>query len=516
MQKDNYRIIINTGLLFFKLIVCIFLGLFQTRFVLSSLGVSDFGIFSLVGSCIAMLSFLNSAMSMSTQRYISYSIGENNLKNTEVVFVTAKTLLYRTALVVLLLLEIVMFFFFDTLFDIPEDRFIASKIVFQCVAICSFFTIISVPFDAVLNAYENMVFVAIFSLLDVSLRFICALLLAFISGDSLIIWSVMLILISILLFILKIIYCKKKYGFLVNTTQEKSSKLLREIFSFTMLNTFSSFSGIAKSSGIAVVLGMFFSTVVNAAYGIAVQVNGQVMNFSQMLLKAVTPQIVKSKSSNNHQRSLKLSISSCKFSFFLVSFFGLPLILNMPFVLKMWLKSYPDWSVIFCQLFLVLSLVGQMTLPLFYYVQAIGNIKLYQLSLGFLQLANLPIVYVLCFCGHSPSVALVSTICIEAIAGFLRIYYANKYGDLNVSLFFVRNIIPSSFIVIVSFVLIHFSKYGGDGFFFITTSAIVELLLFSWIWLVLFDKDEKRIITDFVNVVKSKILMSLKNGRNYV
>ena len=516
MQKDNFRIIFNTGLLFFKLVVCIFLGLFQTRFVLNALGVSDFGIFSLVGSCVAMLSFLNSAMSMSTQRYISYSIGENNLKNTEIVYATAKTLLYRIAFIVLLLLEIIMFFFFDSLFVVPENRIFASKIVFQCVAISSFFVILSVPFDAVLNAYENMISVAAFSFLDVFLRFICAVLLPFVSGDSLVNWSVLLIVISILLFFLKVVYCKRKYGFLINTAEKRSKKLLREIFSFTIFNTFSSFSGIAKSSGVAVVLGMFFSTAVNAAYGIAVQVNGQVMNFSQMLLKAVTPQIVKSKSSKNHQRSLKLSTSSCKFSFFLVSFFALPLILNMPFVLKIWLKNFPEWAVIFCQLFLILSLVGQMTLPLFYFVQAIGNIKLYQLSLGFLQLANLPIIYILCYFGNSPSIALVSTIVIEAIADVLRIYYANKYGNLGVLKFFIRNIIPSSVIVVFAFVLIYFSKYGNNVFFFIVTSSVVELLSCIWIWFVLFDKAERNVICDFMIVVKNKILNFFKNGRNYV
>ena len=188
----------------------------------------------------------------------------------------------------------------------------------------------------------------------------------------------------------------------------------------------------------------------------------------------------------------------------------------MPFVLRMWLKSYPDWTVVFCQLFLTLSMVGQITLPLFYYVQAIGNIKLYQLSLGFLQLANLPIVYVLCYCGFSPPFALISTICIEAVAGILRIYYANKYGNLNVFLFVIHNIIPSSCIVAAAFALVYFSKYGDNACFFVITSAIVELLLLIWVWLVLFDKDEKRVIADFMNAIKNKMFVLLKNGRNCV
>lgn len=510
MQKDNIKIITNTGLLFFKLAVCIVLGLFQTRFVLGALGESDFGIFSLVGSCVAMLSFLNTAMSMSTQRFISYSIGENNLKKTEVVYVSAKALLYRIALVVMLLLEIVMVFFFDSLFTVPENRLFASKIVFQCVVLSSFFTIISVPLDSILNAYENMVSVAFFSLFDVSLRFVCALLLFYVSGDTLIAWSIFIILVTAFLFCIKFLYCRKKYSNVVRSLQKPSKELMREIFSFTSLNAFSSLSGMAKSSGIAVVLGMFFSTTVNAAYGIANQVNGQVMNFSYMLLKAVTPQIVKSESSKNHQRSLKLSISSCKFSFFLVSFFAFPLILNMPLVLKIWLKNFPEWTILFCQLILILSMVGQITLPLFYFVQAIGNIKLYQFSLGFLQLLNLPIIYVLCYYGYSPSVALISTIFIEAIAGFLRVYYANRYGKLNMAQFMGCNVFPSSLVVLCSVALIHFSIYGTSLSFFITSSVLVELMLCLFVWVVLFDKSEKKVIIDFIVFAKNKALSFLR------
>lgn len=516
MQTDNIRIIFNTGLLFLKLVICIVLGLFQTRFVLAALGVSDFGIFSLVGSCVAMLSFLNTAMSMSTQRFISYSIGENNLERIQLVYVSAKKLLYQIALVVLVLLEIILIFFFESVFTIPDNRLFASVIVFQCVALSSFFTIASVPLDSLMNANENMIAVAFFSFLDVFLRFVCAILLFFISGDSLIIWSIFLIAIAILLFFLKFYYCKIKYGYIVNSSQTASKKVSREIFSFTAFNAFSSLSGIAKNSGIAVVLGMFFSTAVNAAYGIANQINGQVMNFSHMLLKAVTPQIVKSKSSNNHQRSLKLSTSSCKFSFFLVSFFALPLILNMPFILKIWLNKFPEWTICFCQLILILSMVGQITLPLFYFVQAIGNIKLYQLSLGFLQLANLPIIYVLCAQGCSPAIALISTILIEVLAGMLRVFYANKYGNLGIMSFIIHNIVPSSVIVFLAMSLIYFSQNGDNLKFFILSSIVLELILVAFSWFVLFDNAERNVFINFVNVVKNKVYSFMQRDNKNV
>ena len=510
MQKENNKIIVNTGILFAKLFVCVFLGLFQTRYVLEALGSSDFGIFSLVGSCIAMLSFMNSAMSMSAQRFISYSIGENNLQKTKIVYASAKKLLWWIALAVLFFLEIILFLGFDRLFDVPESRQFAAKIVFQCVALSSFFTIISVPLDAVLNAYENMLAVAIFSHLDVVLRFICAILLFFSPSDSLITWSSMLISVAVLLYFVKFLYCKHKYTQLISHKEKHSKTVLREIFSFTLFNTFSSFSGIAKNSGIAVVLGMFFPTVVNAAYGIANQVNGQVMNFSHMLLKAVTPQIVKSESSNNHQRSLKLSTSSCKFSFYLISFFAFTLILNMSFVLKVWLKQVPDWTVLFCQLVLVLSMVGQMTLPLFYFVQAIGNIKLYQLSLGFLQIGNIPAIYVLCYLGYSPTAAIVSTIVVESIAGILRIFYAKKYGDMNVLQFLLRNILPSFFIVMFAIFSIRLNAESRGIMYFLASSLVSEIILGLYVWFVLFDCAEKKTILGFIDSMKGKFLHKSK------
>lgn len=505
MQNENNKIIINTGILFAKLIVCVFLGLFQTRYVLEALGTSDFGIFSLVGSCVTMLSFLNAAMSMSAQRFISYSIGENNPQKTEIVYASAKKLLRWIALGVFLFLEVILFFCFDGLFEVPENRLLAAKIVFQCVALSSFFTIISVPLDAVLNAYENMLAVAIFSLLDVILRFICAVSLLFIPTDSLITWSIMLISIAATLYILKFLYCKHKYCKLICHKEKASKKTLQEIFSFTLFNSFSSLSGVAKHSGIAVVFGMFFPTVVNAAYGIANQVNGQVINFSHMLLKAVTPQIVKSESSNNHQRSLKLSTSSCKFSFYLISFFAIPLIINMSFVLDIWLKHVPEWTIVFCQLILILSMVGQMTLPLFYFVQAIGNIKLYQLSLGTLQIANIPLIYLLCYMGYSPTIAIISTIVIESIAGILRIFYAKKYGQMNVIQFLLRNILPCLLIVASAFLCMYLGTDSRNFLFFFLSSLASEIALGLFVWFILFDKAEKKALLGFVESAKAKI-----------
>ena len=512
MQSENNKIIINTGILFTKLIICVFLGLFQTRYVLGALGTSDFGIFSLVGSCVAMLSFLNAAMSMSAQRFISYSIGEKNPQKTEIVYASAKKLLRWIALGVFLFLELILFLCFDNLFEVPENRLFAAKIVFQCVALSSFFTIISVPLDAVLNAYENMLAVAAFSLLDVSLRFVCAVSLFFIPSDSLITWSAMLISIAALLYVLKFLYCRHKYRSLICHKEKSSRKLLREIFSFTLFNSFSSLSGVAKHSGIAVVLGMFFPTVVNAAYGIANQVNGQVMNFSHMLLKAVTPQIVKSESSNNHQRSLKLSTSSCKFSFYLISFFAFPLIINMPFVLEIWLKNVPEWTVLFCQLILILSMVGQITLPLFYFVQAIGNIKLYQLSLGCLQIANIPAIYVLCWLNFSPTAAIVSTIVVESIAGVLRIFYAKKYGNMNVIQFVLQNVLPCA--IIVCFAIFSMQLNAGmHGFrYFLISSFVSEIGLGAYAWFILFDRAEKNTMLRFFDSLKNKLLRKSKKA----
>lgn len=510
MQNENNKIIVNTGILFAKLLVCVFLGLFQTRYVLGALGTSDFGIFSLVGSCVAMLSFLNAAMSMSAQRFISYSIGTRDPQKTEVTYASAKKLLRWIAVGVFIFLELVLFFLFDELFDVPENRLLAAKIVFQSVVLSSFFTIVSVPLDAVMNAYENMLAVAAFSLLDVVLRFVCAVSLFFIPTDSLITWSVMLISVAALLYLLKFLYCKHKYRPLICHREKSSRKLLREIFSFTLFNSFSSLSGVAKNSGIAVVLGMFFPTVVNAAYGIANQVNGQVMNFSHMLLKAVTPQIVKSESSNNHQRSLKLSTSSCKFSFYLISFFAFPLIVNMPFVLKVWLKEVPDWTVIFCQLVLVLSMIGQMTLPLFYFVQAIGNIKLYQLSLGGLQIANIPAIYILCCLGYSPVAAIVSTIVVEGIAGVLRIFYAKKYGAMDVIQFIFRNVLPCCIVIAAAVLCMRFNSETNGFFYFVESSLVSEIILGIFVWIVLFDKAEKNTMLGFIDSLKKKIYHVLK------
>jgi len=470
------------------------------------LGTQDFGLFSLIGSVIAMLAFLNGAMALSSQRFLSYSLGAGNFSVLVDTFKTAKYLHILIGFLILCILESLGPILFDSYLTIPEQRLDASKIVFHCVVASTFFTIISVPYDALINTHENMILVAIITLTETLLKLFVAISLSYVDFDKLIFFGAMTAGITVISLIIKRVYCYKTYREVSDVNSKFQKLLFQKMFSFTAYNTFSTLSGIAKNSGIAVILNIFFSSIINAAYGIANQVNGQIMNFSNMLMKAITPQIVKSEGSHDHQRARKLSVSACKISFLLICFFAFPVIINTPFILQMWLVHVPENTILFCQLFLILSMVGQITLPLFHFVQAIGNIRGYQISLGSLQLLNLPIVYILCKIGLPAYYALLSTIFVEAIAGVLRIYFAHKHGDLVIKKFLCDCIIPSLFLISLAFGFVFlFPLLPSSWLTLVLSSSISVFILCLFAWLLLFNVSEKNIAINLAHKVIGKL-----------
>lgn len=505
-MQASHKILANTGILYIKIFISIIINLYTTRLTLNVLGTEDFGLFSLIGSVIAMLAFLNGAMAISSQRFLSYSFGSADFSILANTFKTAQYLHLVIGLFILFALEFIGPILFNNYLTIPENRLGASNIVFHCVVASTFFTIISVPYDAIINTHENMILVAVITLAETFLKFIVALSLSYINFDKLIFFGMMITGISILSFISKRIYCHNMYKEISYKESKFESTLLKRMLSFTVYNTFSTLSGIAKNSGIAVILNIFFSPIVNAAYGIANQVNGQIMNFSNMMMKAITPQIVKSEGSRDHQRALRLSTSACKISFLLICFFSIPVIINAPFILKLWLINVPENAVLFCQLFLILSMIGQITLPLFHLVQAIGNIRGYQISLGLLQLLNLPIVYILCKIGLPAYFALLSTIFVEAIAGIFRIHFAHKHGSLKVKPFFFHSVFPSIFLVFLSLNYIFiFPSFSSSWTTLLLSSLLSVLFLSVFAWIILFNREEKNFIINLITVIKRKV-----------
>lgn len=506
-MKAANRVIINTGILYTRMLITMGISLFATRVTLNALGATDYGIFNLIAGVITMLSFLNTAMATSTQRYLSFHQGKGDIAMQKKVFEHSLLLHILLAVLIVTSLETAGAFLLDDFLNVPAGRLDAAKTVYHYMSATVFFTIISVPFLGSLTAHENMVWVAIVSIVETLLKLAIALLLLVIHQDKLVVYGLLSASISILTFSLYLFYCLRSYPeckALRLRTIDKS--LLRELASFAGWNTFGSLCSVGRAQGIAVLLNIFFGTVINAAYGIASQVSAQLIFFSATMLRATNPQIMKSEGANDRPRMLRLAMTASKFGFFLLAIFAIPIMFEMPAILKLWLKNVPQNTVIFCQLILLGSLANQLTIGLQSALQATGKIKWYQIVVGTTLLLNLPIAYVLLKSGFPPYAVLISYAFIELIACSLRITFSQRLAGLSpldyFKRVFAREVIPVT-VSVLSCLLI--TQMVESQYRFLLTTILSMITFVISIYYFGLCSDEKALIGGIFAKVQGKI-----------
>lgn len=429
------------------------LSLLITRILLIELGVVDYGIYNLIMGVVGLLAFLNSAMAVSTQRFLSFFIGAKQEHKLKSVFYSSIFLHLGLALVVLFGLEIAGLYLFDEFLTIPTDRISAAKFTFQCLVGTSFIVISFVPFDASIISHEKLVFESIVSTVEVVLKLVSAVWVSLNIENKLEMYSLCIMLITLITRMIKAFYCFRNF----DECRSFSKKLFdlsvfKEMLSFAGWNSFGALCGVAKNQGLAVIMNLFFGTVVNAAFGIAAQVGSQIFSFSSNMLKAVNPQIMKNEGKGERKSMIILSLRATKFSFFLLSFLLIPFSLNIIFIFKIWLKEIPEHTVIFALLYLTGTLINQLTIGLQTAIQSGGNIKLYQSLVGSILIFNLPIAYFIYSIGYPAYYGLISFVLIELLASVFRLIISRKILGLSIKQYYesvIVKIMPSFIITLI-------------------------------------------------------------------
>ena len=438
------RVIKNTGYLYIKMGITMFVSLYTTRLILSSLGASDFGVFNVVGGAIAMLGFLNSTMANATQRFMSYAEGEGHLEKKRSIFNVSMVLHFGIAIATALLLLAAMYPFFHGIFNIEPDRVLAAEVVYLSLIFSTMLTIINVPFDAVMNAHENMLYYSIVgvfeSLLKLGVAFICV----YTTQDKLIVYGILMACIPLITLSIMKVYCHKHYEeCIIAPRRYWDSSIVKQISSFFGWNFLTAISSLFSAQGIGIVLNHFFGAVLNAAQGIAHQVNGALSQFSGNMMKALNPVIVKSAGAKNVDAMNKASLLGCKYSALLTMFFAVPLSLEIHYVLNLWLKEVPAWAALFCVMQLTMSIITQMANSAATAVYAQGDIKEYAIWKSMMNALPVILVWIAFRLGGSPVWLYIPMIVIWAIGGdIVIIYYAKKKCGLPVSLYFTNVILP--------------------------------------------------------------------------
>ncbi len=489
--------------------ITMFISLYTTRLILNALGAEDFGIFNVVGGAIAMMGFLNAAMTAATQRFMSYAEGEGKIEKQKSIFNVAIVLHFFIAIVLGIVLLIAGYFFFNSILTIPEERMYAAKLIYYFMIVSTMLTVMTVPYQAVLNAHENMLYFAIVGVIESLLKLAVALIVVNTILDKLIMYGVLMAGISLTVMLIMRVYTHKHYSECVYAPRKYWDKdLMKEMTSFAGWSLFGSSSGIISGYGTNIILNNFFGPVLNAANGICGQLNGQLMAFSNNMMKAVNPVIVKSEGQGNRNQMFKVTFTAGKLSVLLYSFFAIPFILETSFILKLWLKEVPPYTEIFLQLMFIQVLIEEITMPLGTSISAIGKIKQYNIIVSIILYSEIFLLFLAYIIGFPPQ-----TLRIVAIIGafgitLYKVWYCKYYCNMPL-VEFITDVFMRSALVIILTLLI---GYILQSFFDISLARMIIVTFVSFLsfgvlsYLLGLNQQERLRINDFILQRLKKIL----------
>lgn len=392
-SQNNKLIAKNTLLLYVRMLFMMAVSLYTSRVVLNTLGVSDYGIYNVVGGVVAMFGFINNSMSSATQRYITFALGRGDTDNLKKVFSTALQIhILISALIVILGETIGLWFMYEKM-QIPADRMDAAFWVLQCSILSAVVMIVSVPYNADIIAHEKMSAFAYISVLEAVLKLAVVFLLLISSYDRLIFYAFLILAVQVIIRFCYSHYCNKHFE---ETKYHKvwDKSLFKEMTGFAGWSILGNLSSVLFGQGLNMLLNVFFGPVVNAARAVSVQVQSAIQQFVGNFQMALNPQITKTYAKGEMEEMHKLMFRSARFSFYLLFFLSLPVLLETEQILTVWLNVVPENTVIFLRIMICISLIFTLSNPLMVANQATGKVRRYQIICGSMQLLILPISYV--------------------------------------------------------------------------------------------------------------------------
>lgn len=488
------KIALNTGVMYAKTVLTLGLTLYSTRIILNELGENDFGIYNVVAGVIAMLSFLTSAMSQSIRRYMSNAIGKKDIKQLAIIFKSSINIHLILGCFIVLLLELAGLFLFNGFLNIPPHRLSTAYLVFHCMVASTFCSITVIPYVAAINSHEDIFVISIIYTLESFAKLGIAFYLQCTLHDKLIVYGLLLAATYCVATLIYRWYCHTHYKEML-IKRKANRDITKSLVKFSFWTAIGNASRIISIQGSTILLNLFGGTVANAAYGIANQVNGQMNFFSASLLQAIEPQIMKSEGSNDIHRMKRLSLLTCKLSFFLISFFSIPIFCKMPFILNLWLKDVPEYTVIFCRIILLTVLISQITMGLQSGIYAKGRIKNYQSVMGIIQLLSLPLAFILLKAGFSVETILYSLLTVETVMSISRIIFAKHLIHIKISTMMKEMLFPSLVACIAVFIATNYfsSLFMTDSVFTFLILCLESFLVYIGLfWIIVLNKNERQ------------------------
>ncbi len=449
ISSNNKRIAKNTLALYFRTFFSLLVSLYTSRIILNELGVTDYGIYNVVGGFVGMFTILSSSLSGAISRFLTFELGKGNIDKLNKIFCTSVNIQIILSILIVIVSETFGLWFLTEKMNIDPSRMFAAKCVFHTSVIVLVLDLITIPYNAIIVAHEHMKAFAYLGIIHTLLKLVIVLLLPFFFFDKLIIYSVLLLVTYVIIRILNGIYCKHHFSE-TNWHIYIDKSLMKEMFTFSGWTFIGSSSAILRDQGSNILLNLYVGPVINAARGIAEQVNGAINSFASNFMTAVNPQITKSYAANDKAYMLELIYKSAKFSLYLLLFLSLPIIVETPYILKIWLKVVPEHTVWFVRLILLYALCDSASRPLITAILATGNIKNYQLIIGAFQFLCLPISYFFLERGFYPEITLIVSLILNLCCLVVRLILLRSMIGLRVRIYIKEVVIKVVLIGIVS------------------------------------------------------------------
>lgn len=480
-------------------------SLYTSRVVLATLGVEDFGIYNVVGGVVTMFAIISTSLSSAISRFITIELGKGEIHQLKTVFSTAVTIQFLMALVVVIFAEFVGVWFLNNKMSIPEVRMNAANWVLQFSIFTFGVNLICIPFNALIIAHERMSAFAYVSILEVLLKLLIIYLLILMSVDKLIVYGGLLLMVTIIVTFAYFIYCRRHFVECKFFGRIDVS-LLKNMLGFSGWNFIGASSVILRDQGVNIAINFFCGPAVNAARGVAVQVNHAINSFAQNFMTALNPQITKSYASGNNDYMFTLIFQGARLSFYMLLFLSLPVLVNTEYILSIWLNIVPEYTVVFIRLILLFTLCESISNPLITAMLATGRIRNYQLVVGGMQMMNFPISYIFLKRGFAPEITLYVAIGISLCCLLLRLFMLRGMIQLSVKEY-MKNVFFNVFVVtILSAVVPYFISLQLQSSFysFLILSALCIICSFITIFFVGCKKSERILVINQVRKIVKK------------
>lgn len=449
--QNNRRMAINTMLLYIRMIFLMGVTLYTSRVVLQVLGVNDFGLYNVVAGFVSMFSFLNAAMTGATQRFLNYQLGRGDDRQLGRVFATGMIIHAAISLTVVVLAETIGLWFVHAKMQIPPGRMQAALWVYHTAILSTVVMIMSVPYNAAIISRERMGAFAYISIMEAVLKLAIVFVLMATPIDKLQLYAILMLLVQVLVCAIYAVYCRRHF----KETRARwviDRQLLGQMTGFAGWNLFGNIAAVAYTQGLNVLLNMFFGPAVNAARGIAVQVQNAIRGFCSNFQMAVNPQITKQYAAGDLPYMHTLIFASSKYSYYLLLMLSLPVMIEAGQILQWWLGMVPQHTVVFVRIILAVSMVEALAQPVVQGALSTGKIRTYQMVVGGLLLCILPVSYLALKAGAPPHGVFMVHLAMAVVAHVARLYMSRPLFDLSLRQYGLRVVAPIAGVTLLAVV----------------------------------------------------------------